>query len=269
MRGYLLLLVLSLLGPGLFAQYVIKADSVKITNYDSSELILENHTQNVAGYLYNKGNGRTEFRKALVPINDTLYLLGKDTLNINKGLKYYSFSGGSGGSTNVVSSRVYKIYSLDYSGTTLTHTFNLIGWNMDYSMSGTPPDTAHTLISTIDIEMTLPSGIPAGTVVTVQFQGTTIYTMTVSSTLSAEHYAIGTVKVNQDIKYPNMLYIKGATETITGAGVISTTNTAYRLYPVSFSNPTLTFTISGTTNLVRVGATYTIDRKSQGNTIFN
>src|SRR5439155_16001676 len=92
MRCYLLVLVLTCLGPSVFAQYVIKADSVKLTNYDSSELILENHTQNVPGYLYNKGNGRTEFRKALIPINDTLYLFGKDTLNINKGLKYYSVS---------------------------------------------------------------------------------------------------------------------------------------------------------------------------------
>jgi hypothetical protein len=248
-----------------FAQYVIKADSVKLTNYDSSELILENHTQNVPGYLYNKGNGRTEFRKALIPINDTLYLFGKDTLNINKGLKYYSVSGGSG-SGSAAASRIYKVYAQDFSGTTLTHTFNLIGWNVDYS---SVIDTAHTIVSTIDIEITLPVNIPAGTVVTVQFQGTTIYTMTVSSTLSAEHYAIGTVKINQDIKYANMFYVKGAAETITGAGVITTTNTAYRLYPASFTNPTLTFTVSGTTSTVRVGATYTIDKKGPGSWLFN
>ena len=262
MRCYLLLLILLCLGPCIYAQYTIKADSVKLTNSDSCELILENHTQAVPGFLYNKGNGRTEFRKALIPINDTLYLFGKDTLNINKGLQYRTFS-----SSSAAPSRVYKVYSLDYSSTTFeTHTYTLIGWNMDYNSL---TDSAHTLISTIDIEMTLPVSIPAGTVVTVQFQGTTIYTMTVSSALTAEHYAIGTVKINQDIKYPQMLYIKGATETITGAGAITTTNTAYRLYPVSFANPTLTFTISGTTSLVRVGATYTIDKKGPGSWLFN
>jgi len=81
--------------------------------------------------------------------------------------------------------------------------------------------------------------------------------------------ADGSVKINQDVKYPNLFYIKGGTETMTGAGVITTTNTAYRIYPASFSNPTLTFTLSGTTNLVRVGATYTIDKKGAGNLLFN
>jgi hypothetical protein len=33
--------------------YTIKADSVKITNCDSAELIIENHTQGVPGFLYN------------------------------------------------------------------------------------------------------------------------------------------------------------------------------------------------------------------------
>lgn len=43
--------------------YKIKADSVKITNDScTAELILENSTKNVNGFLYNRGNGRTEFR---------------------------------------------------------------------------------------------------------------------------------------------------------------------------------------------------------------
>src|SRR5258707_1156435 len=69
----------------LFAQYVytINADSVKITNHcDTAELILENHTQNVQGFLFNKGKGRTEFRRALQKINDSLYLIGADTLKM-------------------------------------------------------------------------------------------------------------------------------------------------------------------------------------------
>jgi hypothetical protein len=61
--------------------YKIKADSVKITNDScSAELILENSTKQVNGFLYNKGNGRTEFRKALTKLNDTAYLIGADTL---------------------------------------------------------------------------------------------------------------------------------------------------------------------------------------------
>jgi hypothetical protein len=47
MRGMSLLCVLAFLCNTLSAQYVytIKADSVKLTNCDSSELIIENHTQ--------------------------------------------------------------------------------------------------------------------------------------------------------------------------------------------------------------------------------
>ncbi|MGN6294067.1 MAG: hypothetical protein ACTHMV_15075 [Chitinophagaceae bacterium] len=55
--------------------YKIKADSVKITNDScTAELILENQTKAVKGFLYNKGNGRTEFKKALNRLNDTLIL---------------------------------------------------------------------------------------------------------------------------------------------------------------------------------------------------
>ena len=39
-------------------------DSVRVhSNTSTAELILENSTKNVNGFLYNKGNGRTEFRK--------------------------------------------------------------------------------------------------------------------------------------------------------------------------------------------------------------
>src|SRR6266702_2192195 len=67
----------------LHAQYVytINADSVKITNHcDTAELILENHTQNVPGFLFNKGRGRTEFRRALQKLGSGTYLIGGDTL---------------------------------------------------------------------------------------------------------------------------------------------------------------------------------------------
>jgi hypothetical protein len=62
--------------------YTIKADSVKITNScDTAELIIENHTQNVPGFLFNKGKGRTEFRRA-VRLNDSTLVVGGDTLII-------------------------------------------------------------------------------------------------------------------------------------------------------------------------------------------
>ncbi|MBC9913364.1 hypothetical protein [Chitinophaga varians] len=44
--------------------YQIRADSVRIYNTcDTAELILENRTQDTLGFLFNKGKGRTEFRR--------------------------------------------------------------------------------------------------------------------------------------------------------------------------------------------------------------
>ena len=64
------------------AQYVytIKADSVKLTNCDSSELIIENHTQNVSGFLFNTGNGRTIFKRGAQKLGNGSYLIGADTI---------------------------------------------------------------------------------------------------------------------------------------------------------------------------------------------
>jgi hypothetical protein len=84
MKRILFLLALVCLDKALHAQYVytIKADSVKITNScDTAELIIENHTQTVPGFLFNKGRGRTEFRKAVL-LNDSTLVLGNDTLTI-------------------------------------------------------------------------------------------------------------------------------------------------------------------------------------------
>jgi hypothetical protein len=73
MKKLLFLLTLLCLEKALQAQtrppyvYTIKADSVKITNScDTAELIIENHTQNVSGFLFNKGRGRTEFRTVML-----------------------------------------------------------------------------------------------------------------------------------------------------------------------------------------------------------
>lgn len=64
--------------------YVIKADSVKITNCDSAELIIENHTQAVPGFLFNTGNGRTVFKKAVMQLDDSTYVIGADTLHTDR-----------------------------------------------------------------------------------------------------------------------------------------------------------------------------------------
>ena len=85
MRYILALSVLLALFDNLNAQYVytIKADSVKITNCDSAELILENHTQGVPGFLFNTGNGRTIFKRGAQKLNDSTYLIGADTIKVS------------------------------------------------------------------------------------------------------------------------------------------------------------------------------------------
>ncbi len=82
MRSVLCLVALTCLSHSVFAQYVytIKADSVKITNCDSAELIIENHTQNVPGFLFNTGKGRTIFQRGAQQLSNGIYLIGADTL---------------------------------------------------------------------------------------------------------------------------------------------------------------------------------------------
>ena len=61
MKKLLFLITLLCLEKALQAQrnpyiYTIKADSIKITNScDTTELIIENHTQTLPGFLFNKG----------------------------------------------------------------------------------------------------------------------------------------------------------------------------------------------------------------------
>lgn len=62
----------------------IIGDSVRIrSNTGTAELILENSTKNVNGFLYNKGNGRTEFRQGLLKLDDSTYVIGTDTINLS------------------------------------------------------------------------------------------------------------------------------------------------------------------------------------------
>ncbi|MEP7280032.1 MAG: tail fiber domain-containing protein [Bacteroidota bacterium] len=63
--------------------YQINADTVRIfSSCDTAELQLENRTRMVPnGVLTNKGNGITEFRKVMIKLGDSLYIIGGDTLN--------------------------------------------------------------------------------------------------------------------------------------------------------------------------------------------
>lgn len=74
-------------------QTQIVGDSVRLSsNNGPGELILENSTKNVLGFLYNKGNGRTEFRKGMIKLNDSVYVFGDDTLDLNR-LDYWRLTG--------------------------------------------------------------------------------------------------------------------------------------------------------------------------------
>ena len=88
MRSFFSIIFLLFIGTYCHAQHVyqIKADSVRIYNTcDTAELILENRTQKVPGFLFNKGAGRTEFQKlklkAVSP--SRIAILGQDTLDLS------------------------------------------------------------------------------------------------------------------------------------------------------------------------------------------
>jgi hypothetical protein len=68
--------------------YPIRADSVRIySNCDTAELILENRTKDTLGFLFNKGKGRTEFRKLkLINVGASgIAIEGQDTIQIAGG----------------------------------------------------------------------------------------------------------------------------------------------------------------------------------------
>jgi hypothetical protein len=110
MKRILFLLALVCLEKTLHAQtphtpyiYTIKADSVKITNTcDTAELIIENHTQTVPGFLFNKGRGRTEFRRALQKVSDSVYVIGGDSLKMSN---MWLQGGNAFGSTGILGTK--------------------------------------------------------------------------------------------------------------------------------------------------------------------
>lgn len=88
MKSSFKFLFLLLLAQQTYAQHVyqIRADSVRIYNVcDTAELIIENRTRGVNGFLYNKGNGRTEFRRLRLESigGSQIAISGQDTLDIS------------------------------------------------------------------------------------------------------------------------------------------------------------------------------------------
>jgi hypothetical protein len=78
----------------LHAQYVytIKADTVKIINTcDTAELIIENHSQTVPGFLFNKGREDPEFR-SVAQLDDTTVVIGGDSIHLVRGCKNFTNS---------------------------------------------------------------------------------------------------------------------------------------------------------------------------------
>jgi hypothetical protein len=74
----------------------IKADSVRIYNDNcNAEFIVENSTKDIAGFLFNRGNGRTEFRKAVIKLNDTSFIIGGDTLIVKTKDDFLPLTGGT------------------------------------------------------------------------------------------------------------------------------------------------------------------------------
>ncbi|XVJ64615.1 MAG: hypothetical protein HEQ40_12315 [Lacibacter sp.] len=104
--------------------YKIKADSILLTKDTcAAELILENRTKDTLGFLYNKGNGRTEFRRGAIKLTDSTYIFGNDIINFKTVFN----------SIGTTSPNIYN------SNGTLTNnrTVTLGGNNLDFS--GTTP----------------------------------------------------------------------------------------------------------------------------------
>lgn len=93
MKQLLLLLSIPFATSQVMAQknvYQIRADSVRIySGCDTAELIIENRTKDTLGFLFNKGKGRTEFRKLQLQTvgNNAIAITGQDTLQLGAIIK--------------------------------------------------------------------------------------------------------------------------------------------------------------------------------------
>ncbi|MGV3768142.1 MAG: hypothetical protein ACO1NW_18565 [Chitinophagaceae bacterium] len=110
-------MILVLLSLSSFSQFIykIKADSVRIFNDNcNAELILENSTKNISGFLFNRGNGRTEFRKSFIQLSDSVFLFGADTLNLAKSFSGNYFKQGGNNFGNIAELGTNDAYALKF-----------------------------------------------------------------------------------------------------------------------------------------------------------
>jgi len=145
------------------AQYIykIKADSILLTNDScNAELNLENSTRNVCGFLFNKGNGRTEFRRGLIKLNDSTYIIGCDTLRLHGG------GGGGGGSitadngltantaTNVqLGGTGIQNTNIDWANFTWTNTWDTLAGNSGLKLTSTSTAAASSTQKVLEISL--------------------------------------------------------------------------------------------------------------------
>lgn len=99
-----LLLLYSSFGMAQTGAYIqVKDDSVKVRQ---AELVIENSSKNVNGFLFNKASGKTEFRKLeLVNLSDTaIAIAGQDTI---------LFRGGGPGAVSVIPEVFLSVRAID------------------------------------------------------------------------------------------------------------------------------------------------------------
>lgn len=129
-------------------------DSVLIhSNTSTGELILENSTKNVNGFLHNKGNGRTEFSKVLVKLSDSIYIIGGDTLRVNPAV--YTASNGLTMTSNNVKLGGTLIENTTITGGqyTVTSTFDNLGGASGLKLSSTSTAAASNLQRLLEVNL--------------------------------------------------------------------------------------------------------------------
>lgn len=195
-----MLCILSVCVTSINAQKVIgnlRYDTLKIggpksgaTQYDGVVQIF-NSTKDVAGFLYNQGNGVTKFVKSLTKVNDSTWIIGVDTLfmkSIPNGTSKINVKNGIGDTLaylnvtkdtlkvmglNVGSSYAFGATKVqDYTNNTLTYNFQPFGnWALPSTVTGTSGNIftgtqlGQLIIQTslsVNQSITLPGGVIKG-----------------------------------------------------------------------------------------------------------
>lgn len=116
MKKLLFLFALIICSVASWAQskgYIVNDSTYFEKRGGNAELILENGTKDTVGFLYNKGGGRTTFKRALIKLNDTTYIIGADTLHTNRGIDGRNIFNSDGtllGDRHVSMSHVHRLF---------------------------------------------------------------------------------------------------------------------------------------------------------------